>query len=894
MNALEIQTLACGAYGWFQQALIRLCVCAAVALFAVLVLRTQTVRDAAARIAALWREATHFTRLAVLTLLSVCVIDAGIKTNSPPLGMMMPILPPLPQSVVQQITEQEIAQGWRLVAETNCDADIYAMPDGITPSFNWHKRGTFGEWARLDLGDFAFPLGTNGGAVTSFSVFNDGRIRPTPRDAAREICAIGVPMLAMQGASRFWTADGTSGSKLLTWENFFLNADTNAPVNAQIELFQNGDFTTRSNVLERIYRRVEPFDWDGDGLENTVDPEPLVAGPDAHGTNAEWYNVVCSNVLEAVEGDGSAGTPLPTLSSLEGVNSNAYYFVDVVMTNGLAPIYFTGDRESRLGNPVVVARAFETNHVPLLIGINYAVTSPVPFSVSLPDDGFASVMTNSVSDYEVRWPLDFVFTESIGESNRVYTATVEPSDPGGVFTNEPPLRGALCGCVSFSGNTIVFGCSPTCDCGGICKKGILYYLLGGATFAATGGVCRCGFDDPRPPDPISYEPTNAPSLSIAFSKPAVIFENAYIDSEYGARPKRSTRTLLTVSAYGGTHGGSLSLSSQNLGYLSAVAGGAINLPAVTNIAPYESFFSTCVYEAAVKSDNDGDISVSGYFIENDTGTRIDSSNTLTSVQLLVSPERPFPSGYPNRHTFGVCERMSVNAFPNVLNGASWETTGEVLEMSANRNTKTFQFLLDEGACTMTVTFNGSRYTVHTMCLRPNDIVSLSVPTILPGNVGVGNAGGVGMEMELTLMPDSVCFADLRAMERVTNDVGVPSGYFSLEYFRPWWSHGKVQGAGTPLQILQGNLFTDIAAMDDPCPQLTSGGWAVGSIVWTIPTAWREPRDFSYSKGWLDFTTKTQVFAIDAAGTVRVEKFNCSVERDIQGHTNTSVNLPEGR
>ena len=132
------------------------------------------------------------------------------------------------------VTPEEIAQGWRLVAETNCEAGVYAMPEGITPSFNWHKRGTFGEWARLELGDFAFPLGTNGGAVTSFSVFNDGRIRPTPRDAAREICVIGVPMLAMQGASRFWVG-GTARSviapyqgKVLTWENFFLNADTNA------------------------------------------------------------------------------------------------------------------------------------------------------------------------------------------------------------------------------------------------------------------------------------------------------------------------------------------------------------------------------------------------------------------------------------------------------------------------------------------------------------------------------------------------------------------------------------------------------------------------------------------------------------------------------------------
>ena len=79
MKLVMIQAFACGAYGWFQQALIRLCVCAAVALLAVLVLRTQPIRDAAARIAALWRGASHFTRLAVLSLLSVCVIDAGEK-----------------------------------------------------------------------------------------------------------------------------------------------------------------------------------------------------------------------------------------------------------------------------------------------------------------------------------------------------------------------------------------------------------------------------------------------------------------------------------------------------------------------------------------------------------------------------------------------------------------------------------------------------------------------------------------------------------------------------------------------------------------------------------------------------------------------------------------------
>ena len=519
----------------FKSGLMWICL-SALAAIAVGVIGAWLCRSARSVVAWAWRSRPWFEKGVLIGLLSFCVVFGSEKTRSGGGALGDRALP--------GVTAEEIAQGWRLVTETNCTVDVYAMPEGVSPTFNWHKRGTFGEWARLDLGDFAFPLGTNSGAVTSLSVFNDGRIRPTPRDAAREICAVGVPMLAMQGASRFWVGEVATNFAppdlvaternppriRLTWENFFLHADTNTPVNAQIELVANGDFVTRSNDVERICRRIEPFDWDGDGLENTVDPDPLVAGPDAHGTNAEWYNVVCSNVLEAVGGDGSAGTPRPTLSWLDGVNSNAYYFVDVVTTNGLVPIYFTGDRESRLGNPVVVARAYETNHVPLLIGINYAVTSPVPFSVLLTDDGFASVTTNSVSDYDVRWPLDFVFTERIEESGRVYTVTVEPYDPGGVLTwdgggmRSGASSGCGCGCLGCVGYSVGFNCSATCTCHGECKA-VGGYAFENTLFAVTGGVCRCGFDDPVESG-TGTETNNAPRLSVSFSRQAVIFEDA--------------------------------------------------------------------------------------------------------------------------------------------------------------------------------------------------------------------------------------------------------------------------------------------------------------------------------------------------------------------------------
>ena len=183
------------------------------------------------------------------------------------------------------------------------------------------------------------------------------------------------------------------------------------------------------------------FDNDGDGLVNTVDPEPDVAGPDAHGTNAEWYNTVCSNIVAAVEGTNGV-----VLTWHEGVNTNAYYFVDMMTEKGPVPVYFTGDRTSNLGNPAVVAHAGETNHVPLLIGVSYAVTSGAPFSVSVSSNYKKYVVMERVSPCIVRicWPLRFEFVESVSNGKRSYTVKVLPYDPGGTFTwRTTPCSGPL-------------------------------------------------------------------------------------------------------------------------------------------------------------------------------------------------------------------------------------------------------------------------------------------------------------------------------------------------------------------------------------------------------------------------------------------------------------------
>ena len=424
----------------FQQALYaivsRICLCGLAVTFALLVIQSKTFRDACAKLLGLWRGMTALGRTVTVLFVSVFVVYASTKTNMPPLRVVRPLS--LPRLESPTVTAADIDRGYRQVAvATNEDAS-FAMPSDATIIGNWHKRGTFGEWMRLDFGDFAFPLGTNGAAYSAFSVFSDGKIRPTPRDAAREIRAVGAPMLAMQGASRFWTAEDADGARLLTWEGFFRDADTNAPVNAQIRLSPNGDFAVRSNAVETAYARICPQDWDGDGLANERDPDPFVWDGDFFGV---------PNAIPA------------------RADTNAYYWLDVCVTGRLdcATIRVTCDGPSDLGDHVVVARTGQACHLPLLAGASYAVESDLPIASAAASCAHAEIWTNSATSLVVELPLELSFTrsEAVGGSFD-YMAHTSPVD---VAPGLASLAGGCCSC-SANGSGFSWSCSDGCACGG--------------------------------------------------------------------------------------------------------------------------------------------------------------------------------------------------------------------------------------------------------------------------------------------------------------------------------------------------------------------------------------------------------------------------------------------
>ena len=212
-----------------------------------------------------------------------------------------------------------------------------------------------------------------------------------------------------------------------------LNRDTNTPVSAQLELYPNGDFIARSNNVESIYRRINPDDWDDDGIPNAEDDEPLITSEPTFGPQQE----------------------LP-----QGANSNAYYWVDIVVLNASALVTFTGDGESSLADPSFIARPGETNRVLLLIGKTYHAESRMTITCVGWSSAEIEVRQESPTSLSVLWPVTIETVQM--RDGLSFAMTVIPDCLGGGFT----WTNSCCSISSSGGNTFTYSCNDTCHCTG--------------------------------------------------------------------------------------------------------------------------------------------------------------------------------------------------------------------------------------------------------------------------------------------------------------------------------------------------------------------------------------------------------------------------------------------
>ena len=165
----------------------------------------------------------------------------------------------------------------------------------------WSLGGGYEMHFPLDLGDdFGFPFGT--GMVRRLDVLSGGMVESLPRQrvgglyhSLMSICAAREYASIVPGVGRFWWAGAARPEsapyrvKLISWENLFGGRDRTGQYSAQIEFHDDGNFITRSNNVERVYRRVLPYDLDNDGLPNDIDPAPEVPlVPSAWNQSEEW------------------------------------------------------------------------------------------------------------------------------------------------------------------------------------------------------------------------------------------------------------------------------------------------------------------------------------------------------------------------------------------------------------------------------------------------------------------------------------------------------------------------------------------------------------------------------------------------------------------------------
>ena len=167
-------------------------------------------------------------------------------------------------------------------------------------------------------------------------------------------------------------------------------------ISAQIEFSPNGDFITRSNNVECVYRRVNPDDWDDDGIANEEDDEPMVAA------------------------DETKFGPNQTLP--DGANSNAYCWVGLVVPQVNAKVTFVGDGASNLADPLFIAKAGETNRVTLLIGKTYRVTCPLPFRIAAKSSGEIAEDWNGENEVELCWPVG-IFVQNENDASAASAAS---------------------------------------------------------------------------------------------------------------------------------------------------------------------------------------------------------------------------------------------------------------------------------------------------------------------------------------------------------------------------------------------------------------------------------------------------------------------------------------
>jgi hypothetical protein len=324
-----------------------------------------------------------------------------------------------------------------------------------------------------------------------------------------------------------------------------------------------------------------------------------------------------------------------------------------------------------------------------------------------------------------------------------------------------------------------------------------------------------------------------------------------------------------------------------------VSGEEIPEESVT-LAPNETRVWEGVYAPLTHSEVKDDVSVAMSFNEYVSGNVLTDDENLTVVKLELLPQ-VMRNGYETRHNIGVREVINCNAIPDI---GQWINTkdGEFSERGVYRAP-----LTSDGDELRYIVGN-DHYNFMLEIIEPSVIIA-HLSRVCDFGLQENIAGGIGMELEIYILPATVSFSGI-AMEEIPSTRGEHSGYFSNLYFMDNWYHTVDKGAGSWSNVKPDNFWDiDQAIMGDHLPlqksdgsmtwNLLEGFWRDGLMIWHIPWGWRdrnaEPDDLPVKT----LTTYyNQTFSITSNGTLSVSKFGNTVSRGTNNVIQLNGNILE--
>ena len=685
---------------------------------------------------------------------------------------------------------------------------------------NWNIRGAWKDSFWLKFADgWHFPYGTN--HLYGVEVISFGELWQTPFDN-NAVASIGAPIEIVPTLSSFLYEFTSSNSYLFVWENAAINRDTNNLISASLELFRNGDILTITNGVAVYKERELPSEW-GDPSEDGF-----------YGND---------NLLPA------------------GADSNAYYWVDLVVSNAAAKVKFVGDKESNYSDPEFIANNDSTNRVTLLIGKPYIATCDEAIGIVATSSDEIVVTRISENEISVVWPVEFDMEEYRLSSCALSRSTTQVPVAGGFsITSFPFLNGyyvlntnACCTFASdYTDGVWSFSCVNGCGCKGCSFGGIFCYE--GYWLDVTGLSCGCYYTE---------EPSA--TASISFSKSAVIFENCYTNAPNDIVPRRSTTNSLDITIYGGPFGGSAEIDFDDNGKLEYLTQEAI--PHAVSVAAEQTLELSFPFIAKEESVSENDIKASLKFTEYFTGDVFESEDEMTAVRVEVETAVYVPI-YRNRHHLGVGEIVRIYCFPRLQNIIWTNGFGRVL--STTSEYCRYDCAHIPCADFVGIQFSGVRYCVDFSVVAP---MSYQIHTIATNYLAsIGQSGGFVAELYGSVLPKEVSFENVEIIEIPCVSVDAV-GYYAQPSKVHLHDHGRY-GAGVWVNVEIYNQMYDCIAME-----INSQPWSDGEFSWPIPNAWRVKNDSGITNV---FCNTDQRFRIFSSGKSSIEKFGILFESFTNG------------